>query len=220
MDKLIFFDAEWAPKYLEYKDLPLPLKDAWDHKSLKFHSKYPDYTVQQIYEAEAHWFPEFCVIVCVSVGIVLNGKRHIHTASGEEKDLLTKISKLFQKYGDLGYVTIGHATKRFDIPFICRRMVINRVELPDFFKFTNKKPWEIKHLDTSEIWSFGAYQEKYSPFEFITAALDVESPKTEMDGSMVKQYFHTGRTEEICKYCENDVRALIDVWETLKPYVI
>jgi hypothetical protein len=78
---------------------------------------------------------------------------------------------------------------------------------------SNKKPWEINILDTTELFSFGNYlQGRYLGLELLSCSLGVDSPKTEMEGSKVNStYWNDRDLEKIKKYCELDVDTVIEV---------
>jgi DNA polymerase elongation subunit (family B) len=99
----------------------------------------------------------------------------------------------------------GHNIKEFDLPFLCRRMVINEITLPKSLQIQNKKPWEITHQDTLELWKFGDYK-NYTSLALLAEILGIASPKDDIDGSKVgKVYWEDQDLERIGKYCMKDV---------------
>ena len=107
----------------------------------------------------------------------------------------------------------GHNVKSFDVPYLGKRMIYNKITPPPSLMVSNKKPWEINILDTTELFSFGNYmQGRYLGLELLTCSLGVESPKTEMEGAKVNYSYWTEKDlDKIKRYCELDVDSVIEV---------
>jgi predicted PolB exonuclease-like 3'-5' exonuclease len=130
-------------------------------------------------------------------------------ASESEKEILEGIHKVFEKFFNLKFV--GHNIKRFDVPVMCKRLLINDFSLPRGLMIHNLKPWEMPFIDTSEVWSFGAWQEGFASLDLLATSIGLDSPKDELQGSEVNSYFWSGRLEEITKYCERDVLTTANI---------
>jgi len=162
---------------------------------------------------------EFGRVVCVSLGMIRFSQDGVpyfvlKTIVGEdEKDVLVKTFNVINGANKDNKLLklCGHNVKRFDIPFLGKRSLITGLNTPKILNTVDKKPWEIQVVDTTEIWSHGAWQESFTPLDLIAACLDIDSPKDEMDGSKVTQYFWEGRLEEIKKYCGKDVVTLAHI---------
>ena len=116
---------------------------------------------------------------------------------------------------------IGHNIKRFDIPFLCKRLILNGLEIPEQFKVYGKKPWELTFIDTAEVWSFGAWQESFTSLDILTTALGIPTPKSDIDGSQVGEvYWQDEDYKRIADYCEKDVAATINVLMQLSGLAI
>jgi uncharacterized protein YprB with RNaseH-like and TPR domain len=106
----------------------------------------------------------------------------------------------------------AHNGKEFDFPYIARRMIIHKIPLPEKLKLFGKKPWEIAHIDTMEMWKFGDYKH-YTSLKLLTKVLGVPSPKDEIDGSEVARvYYEEKDIKKITSYCEGDVIAIAQVY--------
>ncbi|MCF6185529.1 MAG: ribonuclease H-like domain-containing protein, partial [Bacteroidales bacterium] len=106
----------------------------------------------------------------------------------------------------------AHNGKEFDYPYIARRMLINGIKLPEILNLAGKKPWEINHLDTLELWKFGDYKH-YTSLELLTAILNIPTPKDDIDGSMVAEiYYKEKNLKRIAVYCEKDVVAVTQLF--------
>ena len=163
--------------------------------------------------------PEFAKIVCISVAFVLeNGEVKKQTFSGhDEKQVLSDCQKLLDRCGRLEFWLCGHNLKNFDIPMMAKRMVINGLLPPSILPSYDTKPWDIKAIDTREIWQFGAYT-AIGSLDLMCTSMDVPSPKDgEVTGDKVHDaYWNQNKLQEIADYCEKDVNVLIDIIKKLK----
>ena len=163
--------------------------------------------------------PEFAKIVCVSVSFVTDkGDIKSQTFSGDdEKKVLLDSQTLLERCGKLGFYLCGHNLKNFDIPMLAKRMVINGLLPPSILPSYDTKPWEIKAIDTKEIWQFGSYT-SIGSLDLMCTCLDIPSPKEgEITGEKVHDaYWNDGKLKEIAEYCERDVKVLVDVIKKLK----
>jgi hypothetical protein len=173
----------------------------------------------KVFSTRCALVPEFAKIVCVSVAFVLeNGEVRKQTFSGhDEKQLLTDCQKLLDRCGKLDFWLCGHNLKNFDIPMLAKRMVINELLPPSILPSYDTKPWDIKAIDTREIWQFGAYT-AIGSLDLMCASMDVPSPKDgEVTGDKVHHaYWNLDKLKEIVEYCERDVNVLIDIIKKLK----
>ena len=173
----------------------------------------------KVFSTRCALVPEFAKIVCVSVAFVLeNGEVRKQTFSGhDEKQLLTDCQKLLDRCGKLDFYLCGHNLKNFDIPMLAKRMVINGLLPPSILPSYDTKPWDIKAIDTREIWQFGAYT-AIGSLDLMCASMDVPSPKDgEVTGDKVHHaYWNLDKLKEISEYCERDVNVLIDIIKKLK----
>jgi 3'-5' exonuclease len=176
-------------------------------------------TDEQLYFEKAGLQAEFGKIVCVSFGKVkfqddpdLPPVIQIVSYAGEdEKAILTQVFKVFNAMAKNKIMPFGHNCKRFDIPYLCKRAFINGIEPALPLQVWDKKPWEIEVKDSSELWSFGAWQEGFTSLELLCTVLGLPTPKDEMKGDQVHGQFWSGNIEGIKAYCQKDVLALIRV---------
>ena len=163
--------------------------------------------------------PEFAKIICVSVAFVMdNGSVKKQTFSGhDEKQLLTDVQKLLDRCGKLDFFLCGHNLKNFDIPMLAKRMIINGIMPPSLLPSYDTKPWEIKAIDTKEIWQYGSYT-SIGSLDLLCSCLDIPTPKDgEVTGDKVHHsYWVEDKLNEISEYCEKDVNVLIEVIKKLK----
>lgn len=163
--------------------------------------------------------PEFAKIICVSAAFVMeSGEIKRQTFSGDdEKSLLTDVQKLLDRCGKLDFYLCGHNLKNFDIPMLAKRMIINGLMPPSILPSYDTKPWEIRAIDTKEIWQYGAYT-AIGSLDLMCTCMEVPSPKNgEVTGDKVHDaYWNKNMLKEISEYCERDVDVLIDVIKKLK----
>ena len=175
--------------------------------------------MNSVFVKRAALVPEFAKIICVSVAFVTNyGEVKRQTFSGDdEKQLLTDVQKLLDRCGKLDFYLCGHNLKNFDIPMIAKRMIINGLMPPSILPSYDTKPWEIKAIDTKEIWQYGTYT-AIGSLDLMCTCMEVPSPKNgEVTGDKVHDsYWNKNMLKEIAEYCERDVDVLIDVIKKLK----
>lgn len=208
INKIIFLDIETVPLEYEFKNLPKRAIDLWDKKT-KYIQRYQEIDAEQAY-SKAGIYAEFGKIVCISAGYVTQEKKEqklrIKSIFGkDEKKLLRGFNSLLNKTLKENYLLCAHNGKEFDFPFIGRRNLINGLTLPAQLDIAGKKPWEIPHLDTMELWKFGDYKH-FTSLDLLAHVFNIPSPKQDLDGSMVaKTYYEENDLEKIKNYCQNDV---------------
>ena len=215
-NKILFFDIETVPLTYEFKDLEERAQGLWDRKT-RFLQERDDLSPDELYE-KAGIYAEFGKVVCISMGFVLQkeGETQIRVksiANKNEKILLQEyIDLLNSYYNSPDFLFCAHNGKEFDIPFLCRRILINGLKLPFILNVAGKKPWEIKHLDTMELWKFGDFK-NYTSLDLLTYIFNIPTPKDDMDGSQVAKVFYEEKNlDRIIHYCEKDVIATIQLF--------
>jgi 3'-5' exonuclease len=224
LTKLLFIDIEtvgiepnWDSLVKNKPELSFQFENYFDW----FQKRFPEDAnkpVSEMFVNRAALVSEFSKIVCVSVAFVTDkGEIKIQSFSNDdEKVMLIEVQKLLYRVGDLGFYLCGHNVKGFDIPVLAKRMIINGIKPPKLLPGHDTKPWEIKALDTKELWQYGGYGTLAS-LELMCVAMGVPSPKTmEVTGNKVHNaYWNDKNIEGIVKYCERDVEVLIDVIKKL-----
>lgn len=223
---ILFIDIETVPCVPEFALLPEGLQAEWAKKS-RYLKNAADGSIEpaMLFGERAGIFSEFAKVVCISFGSF-----HLHDngwklrlksiVNDDEKALLKEFCEILTKfnhyYTDLKFC--GHNIKEFDIPFLCRRMLINNLGLPECMQLNGKKPWEVSHIDTLELWRFGDYKH-YTSLALLAQVLDIPSPKDDLDGSMVANtYWVEKDLPRIAKYCMQDVLTSAKVFLRLKGY--
>jgi len=213
LENLLFLDIETVPLFAMYSELDKTAKQLWEQKT-KYQRK-EEFTPEEFYDRAGIW-AEFGKIVCISVGyFVFKGNlRNFRVKSffGEEKDILNNFKNLLETHFNKPYhLLCAHNGKEFDFPFIARRMIVNSIDIPFKLNLFGKKPWEVPHLDTLELWKFGDYK-TYTSLKLMTHILGIPSPKDDIDGSEVRDVFYVDRDiDRIIRYCEKDTIAVAQI---------
>lgn len=223
--KVLFLDIECVTGEKDFEDLNEDMQKLWKHKSASVLKRYgEEISMEEAAEAytdKAAIYAEFGKIICISVGIVFRDKdkklklRLKSFADHDEKKLLSDFSEMLAQYypSSHGMYFCGHNIKEFDIPYMCRRMLINYLPLPETMNIAGKKPWETKHLlDTMELWKFGD-RKSWTSLKLLAGVLGFPSPKDDIDGSEVgRVYWAEKDLERIGVYCEKDVLATVQLF--------
>lgn len=210
IEKILFLDIETVSKVSDYAKLNDIEKELWSKKA-KFLLK-DDKQPEDIYGQSAI-YAEFGKIVCISVGYLSHHQMRIKSFFGhDEKKLLEDFAEMLIKYySGHGHLLCAHNGKEFDFPYICRRMLINGIKLPPILDIAGKKPWEIQHLDTMELWKFGDYK-SYTALNLLAYVFNIPTPKDDIDGSQVGEvYWKENDLERIVTYCQKDVATIIQL---------
>lgn len=218
LPNILFLDIETVPNEENYHNLDDEWKTLWEQKTQ--YQRRDEYTPEDFYERAGIW-AEFGKIICLSAGyFTLKGDiRHFRVTSfiGDEITILRDFSNLLgNHFGGPQHLLCGHNAKEFDIPFIARRMIINNIPIPEKLNLFGKKPWEIPHLDTLELWKFGDYKH-FTSLKLLTKILGIPSSKGDIDGSQVGQVYYVEKDiDRIVTYCEKDVIATAQVFLRLR----
>ncbi len=208
---ILFLDIETVPQQKAFSDLDEKPKELWEKKSAFFRSA--EESASDVY-GRAGIYAEFGKIICISVGILTGteekqGLRIKSYFNDDEKSLLVDFLGMMEKYsGDRRIYLCAHNGKEFDFPYLARRILINRLKLPEALDIAGKKPWDVRHLDTLELWKFGDYKH-YTSLDLLSSIFEIPSPKTDIDGSKVAGiYWKENDLPRIVEYCQNDVVAV------------
>jgi len=208
--KILFLDIETVPAYKSFDEVPKIYKALWNKKA-KYLKKEVEDTPESLY-GRAGIYSEFGKIICISVGFIDGEKFRIKSFFGEEKKLLIDFADLLnQHYNKPDHLLCGHNAKEFDFPYIARRMLINRIPLPEILDVAGTKPWEVRHIDTMQLWRFGDYK-NYTSLELLAAIFNIPTPKDDIDGSMIaKVYYVDNDIDRIVTYCQKDTLTVAQV---------
>ena len=222
LENILFLDIETVPETAHFHDLDAEKKELWGLKSQ--YQRKDDFTAEEFFDRAGIW-AEFGKIICISVGyFVFKGSTknfRVTSFHGEEQNILKEFKSLLEThFNGTQHILCAHNGKEFDFPYIARRMLIHQIKLPVKLDLFGKKPWEVPHLDTMELWKFGDYKH-FTSLKLLTHVLNIPSPKDDIDGSMVRNvYYEDNDIDKIITYCEKDVVAVAQIMLRLRNEVI
>ncbi len=217
LNHLLVLDIETVPQFSDFSHMPDIWKELWKHKMSKTMPE--NCSLEDWYAQRAGIQGEFGKIICISTGLFYHesdGRLVLKLKSfyeNQEDALLQSFNNMLSSFKEKRGMLLmaGHNIKEFDIPFICRRMMINWLNLPEYFQLSSKKPWETNLVDTMELWKFGDYK-NYTSLNLLAAVLGIETPKDDIDGSMVKDvYYRENNLQRIVTYCQKDVVTVANI---------
>lgn len=218
---VLFLDIETAANVYDYNKLDERLKTQWARKA-NYLRRGDDQTDEMVYQERAGIYAEFGKVVCISVGIFVEdgaGQLTLKTKSyfgDDEKDVLSEFKSMLEKMNPATLRLCAHNGKEFDYPYLCRRMLVHEMNIPTALNLMGKKPWEVSHYDTMEMWKFGDYKH-YTSLDLLAAIFNIPSSKEGMDGSKVNYAYHVEqKLEEIKDYCVRDVVVLAQLFAKLR----
>jgi len=213
LDNILFLDIETVPEFENFELLDEEQQYLFDKKTI--FARKDEFSASEFYERAGIW-AEFGKIICISVGYFVTKAdvRNFRVTSfyGDEVKILKDFCNLLNNhFNQPQHVLCGHNAKEFDFPFLARRIIINQLQMPAKLNLFGKKPWEIPHLDTLELWKFGDYKH-FTSLRLLTKVLKIPSPKDDIDGSEVAHVYYIEKDiDRIITYCEKDVIAVAQV---------
>lgn len=214
LNNILFLDIETVPEKENWNQLSTEMQELFEKKTQ--YQRKEEFTAEAFYDRAGIW-AEFGKIICISVGYFVDEAKHkklrITSFFGDdEHKVLTDFKVLLDtRFTKKSTILCAHNGKEFDFPFIARRMIVHQIELPIQLNLFGKKPWEVPHLDTLELWKFGDYKH-YTSLRLLTAILGVPSPKDDINGSEVAHvYYKEKDLQRIVTYCEKDTIAVAQI---------
>ncbi|MDO5616587.1 MAG: 3'-5' exonuclease [Cruoricaptor ignavus] len=216
IEKVLFIDIETVPQSGVWEELPEETQKLWEKKTKP--QRKDEISAEDFYPERAGIMAEFGKIICISIGMLDKaGALKIKSFAGDnEKKLLEDFGNLFNSPKLHQAILCAHNGKEFDFPWVARRFLINGMQPPLPFQLYGKKPWEIPHIDTMELWKFGDYK-SFVSLELLAHIFGIPTPKDDIDGSMVSSIYHIEKDLfRIVKYCEKDVLTLANIFRRMR----
>ena len=216
LEKILFLDIETVPQYSVWEELSEADQKLWEKKTARQRTE--EVSAEDFYLDRGGIMAEFGKIICISVGMLeKNETLKIKSFAGDdEKVLLQNFGEVFNSPRLRDVILCAHNGKEFDFPWIARRFLINGMQPPVPFQMFGKKPWEIPHLDTMELWKFGDYK-SYISLELLAHVFGIPTPKDDIDGSMVSSIYYIEKDlPRIVEYCEKDVLTLANIFRKMR----
>lgn len=224
---LFFLDIETVPVTDDFSRLSERMQIEWGKKSKLISKDNNDADPALSFAGRAGVYSEFAKVVCIGFGSLhhTDGQWNMRLKAlygDDEKAVLTDFADMVNRFCAYSpqMMFCGHNIKEFDIPFLCRRMLINDVTIPAVMNMSGKKPWDNPHQDTLELWKFGDFK-NYTSLALLAEVLGIPSPKEDIDGSMVAEvYYREHNLQRIASYCLLDVATSARVYLRLKDMPI
>lgn len=217
LNNILFLDIETVSQHESFQNASDDWQKLWQTKAENLLRYHADSSPEDLYNRAAI-YAEFGKIICISCGVIQGfGKEKklvIKSFYNEnEKELLQEFSDMLCKWApENNKFLCAHNGKEFDFPYLCRRMIINFMKLPACLQIAGRKPWEIPHLDTMEMWKFGDYK-NFTSLNLLAHSLGIPTPKDDIDGSKVGDvYWKEKNLPRIVSYCQKDVVTVAQVY--------
>lgn len=213
-ENLFIFDIETVPAHSSYSDLPSAFQKLFDDKVGRYRKE--EENKEEYYFSKAGIYAEFGKVIVISCGYLQKSSAGFQLKiktfkNHDEKTLLHDFSQVLKTIAKHRYSLCGHNIKEFDVPWLCRRLLINNLPLPDVLNLYGKKPWETNFVDTLELWKFGDFKH-YTSLHLLASVLNIPTPKDDIDGSMVGGvYWKENNLPRIAKYCSKDVLTVAQI---------
>ncbi|KAA6441399.1 3'-5' exonuclease [Dyadobacter flavalbus] len=221
---LLLLDIETVAAYASYDELPERMQKLWDKKAVSLKKGDDTLSNAEYFYNRSAIYSEFGKIICIAFGAFYWNEKNevafkVSSFSGDnEAEVLLQFKALIEKYPADQLILCAHNGKEFDFPFICRRMLIHGIEIPKALQISGKKPWEILHQDTMDMWKFGDYK-SYTSLDLLAAVFDIPGSKNEMSGDQVtKVYYEENDLLKISRYCREDVVVMAQLYLRLQNF--
>lgn len=217
LKNVLVLDIETVSGFKEFNSLSDEMKAHWDRKA-SFLRNLEGLESAEMYEDRAAIYAEFGRIITIGFGgfFLEKGRTKFRIkslANDDEKELLNEFVHIVKKFDQDNLKLCGHNGKEFDFPYLCRRLVVNHIEIPWALDIGGKKPWEVNHIDTMELWKFGD-RKNFTSLKLLTDLLAIPSSKTDLDGSKVGHTYYEEQDglKKIETYCRGDVVATAQLY--------
>lgn len=210
IQNILFLDIETVPISKDFKELDEVYQKIWTEKHA-FFKEGKDMTASESYFSKAGIYAEFGKIICISIGYLHSDKKQREFriksfSSDNENEILKAFAALLKNsFNTKKHNICGHNVKEFDIPYICRRMLVNDIEIPKIINVGGVKPWETQYIDTLQLWKFGDYK-NFTSLKLLAHLFQLATPKDDIEGKDVAHvYWIEKDLARIQTYCQKDV---------------
>lgn len=223
---ILFIDIETVSQESHLDLLDKRLKKLWLKKA-SYLQNTDNLSDEDFYLKRASIYAEFGKIICIGIGGIFFDDNQeptlrIKMIRGEtEKDILEQFKTIIEKHkAGANLMLCAHNGKEFDFPYICRRMLVNGISLPRILQVSGRKPWEINHLDTLDLWKFGDYKH-YTPLDLLACIFNLPECKAETSGEQINHIYYVEKnTSRIEEYCAEDVKVLTQLYMKMNSWAL
>jgi 3'-5' exonuclease len=213
---VLFIDIETVSAKASFDLLDERMQEQWERKAANIRND-DHVSPFDLFYRRAAIYSEFGKIICIGVGALYwnntdeQPRFKVKSIAGDdERAILQEFKDLIEKYPQTQLILCAHNGKEFDFPYLCRR----------------KKPWEILHQDTLDMWRFGDYK-SFAQLDLLAALFGIPSSKSDISGEDVTRVYYAEKDlARIRRYCKEDVVVLAQLWlrlnqfDTVKPELI
>ncbi len=217
---IIFIDIETVREKNELSELSEKMQSAWTRRAKRLTDD-PNPDVAELYKTRSALYAEFGKVIVIAMGVIheVDGEPSLRMkclSGHDEVALLNEFRQTLEGFDQSRYVFCAHNGREFDFPYLGRRMVINHIAPPAMLDLSGRPPWELNHIDTMELWAFGA-RKPFISQDFLCTLLNVPTSKSDINGSMVGSvYYDDNDLERIASYCYKDVVTLVNLYRRMK----
>ncbi len=220
---IVVLDIETVSTTRSLGELSQPLQQLWKKKA-QFIRNPDDLSEEELYFDRGAIYSEFGKVIVIAIGIFYEidnkemGLRVKSFAHDDEKKLLSEFTTFIEsKFDPANLKLCTHNGKEFDFPYLCRRMLVNGIKIPSVLDLSGKKPWEVPHIDTMEMWKFGDHK-NFTSLDLLANLFGIESSKSHIDGSQVNKIYYSDNDglSRIAEYCSGDVVTTAQLYLKLK----
>jgi len=216
LSNVLFLDIETVSAKRDFSQLDERLQNAWTKKALSLDQECTD--AAEAYFKKAAIYAEFGKIIVIGIGYFHTNEkgelcfRTKSLANDQEEALLHSFLEVLHSFEQKDVFLCAHNGKEFDFPYLCRRLLVNGLQLPNCLQIAGRKPWQVHHYDTLEMWKFGD-RKHFTSLELLAAVFGIPSSKTAIDGSQVNRtYYEDQNINLIADYCRQDVVVLAQLF--------
>lgn len=217
LKNVLVLDIETVSAQPAFADIPREMQEHWERKA-SFLRNEDDKEADELYYERAAIYAEFGKIITIGLGVFFKEGEKIKfkvktLAHRDEKQLLTDFVSILRKFDQENLKLCGHNGKEFDFPYLCRRLIVHGIDIPWALDLSGKKPWEVRHIDTMELWKFGD-RKNFTSLKLLTDLLQIPGSKTDLDGSKVNETYYGSEEglSRIATYCSGDVVATAQLY--------
>lgn len=221
---ILFIDIETVAQCNRFENVPDRIKPLWERK-IRYYIDKEECSLAVSYRDKAAIYAEFGKVISIGLGYYSFEEEvpqfRVMSIDGDnEEELLLSFLEILAKFNQENLVICGHNIKEFDVPFLCRRLLLNGLKIPYVLDVSGRKPWEVGFIDTMNLWKFGDYKH-YTSLDTLATIFDIPSSKSDIDGSLIHEvYYEEGNLKRISEYCKKDVVVTAQVFLKLKTLPI
>ena len=146
-------------------------------------------------------------ILCIGYSIEPPPEAPVDILHGDETEILRNFWRLATDIS----LFVGHNILDFDLRFIYQRSIINQIKPSREIPLSRFRSSPV--FDTMHEWS--KWGRDFVKLDALAKSLNIPSPKEDLDGSKVFEYYQAGNLSDIHEYCKRDVETVKRVYRRM-----